>query len=174
METSDRKFYEKIGSMGADIENLHGKVDRIITKVDTTNEQVIKLNTSTVKQKECTQRTRMIADKLSNLKDMIATKQTRQAYPAITADQTGPILTQFSSETEKKKWYIRIKDNAATLAVILSVVGLVVVGGIKFARFVVTLESIMQKHDVQTKKDDRAVEQIKKELRKLRKEVAKD
>lgn len=151
----DTKLHEKIGFMRADIKNIGEKVSTVIDKVDDANMKLVYLTSSTVKQGECTQRIKMITDQIGTVKDLINRKQTRQDNPVITSDMlSGRDNSQVISipigneeDTSRQKWVVKAKENIAFLIAVFTLVGIVIIGGIKFARFIVSVEDVVKNAD---------------------------
>ena len=170
----DDTIREKIGSMQSDVRHVSNQVEKVANKLDEANDNIINLRTSTVKQAECTQRTQFIADKLDQLKEEIAKKQTRPDNPAIGYGSGSGIFPTPAAPTEFKKprksLIVKMKDNLGVILAIITVSGLLIAGVVKFAYVIVTIDKTLK---INEKKEEKNVDKLRAEIEKLRKDQKK-
>lgn len=148
----DDKLHEKIGFMRADIKNVGEKIDKMVEKVDCIDTKVSTLSNTTVKQEECTRRTKAVTDAVQTLTFEVQRKQTRGENPAI-----GPLL-------QKPSWLQRARENAAALTAIITLLSLLGIGAYKFAHFIVKTEEAL------TTRSERQEKLLKTGIKKLDRE----
>ena len=170
----DDTLREKLGFVQADIKHVSAQVEKIVGKVDEANTNIVKLNTLTVKQPECIQRTSIIAEKIDQLKEEVSKKQTRPENPTIRYDTavfgTSKNFEESGKKSGRKPFAVKLKDNAAAILAVFTLLGLLITGIVKFAHVIVTIEETLAKNE---KKEIKKSNELKDEIKKLRSERRK-
>lgn len=151
---NDKRLYLTLGSLKSGVEGLDKKVDEVKQDVrDARNEvneiknELVSLNGATVKQGDCVARVQSLHDAINGLQRNLSKKQTRDDNPVV----QQPTTQEVPIESADRSLVTKLKDNIGLMVLVLTLMGILVGGGIKIARFMVRVEDLVVKNSMKTK-----------------------
>jgi hypothetical protein len=160
----DDSLHEKVGFLRSDVKNVEQKLDKISDQVVSVGNKIVELDNTTIKHTQCATQSAVFASKIDELKKILKTKQTKEDHQSVTAI-TKLVSDQLYKAKQGRTVLEKIKENATTITVIIGMVSILIIGLIKFAKFVVNFENSLKITEQLT---TRKVDELKTEVKYIR------
>lgn len=174
-----------IGSIESSVSSIQHTVDKVNSKVDNLNDKINQLSHTTVKKTECADGCGKVEKKVDSVRTEIvgirqdlSKKQTRREVPTLSlSDDTAryrvssphlpsilPADIAEDEATKKKSFLLRIRENVVAISAIIGLVTMAGVVFLKLARFVVRVETVLEKSQEATRIQ---TQRLKKEIKRI-------